>query len=495
MDKLYEIRKRVADYIKRNNMIANEDVVVTGVSGGADSMCLLSLLLELRDIWNIEIVVVHVHHGIRGQAADEDMEYVKQFCRLNSVEFEGFHFDIPAIALENHISEEEAGRLKRYEAFNIVWERKTAEGKKCKIAVAHNADDNSETFLFNLFRGTGIKGLTGISPVRDRIIRPVMCLERKDILDYLLERKTEYRLDETNLETDYTRNKVRLKLLPYIEENINFKARTNINRVAAMLTEINEYMEKQAFAAYNKNTYSDKGSECINILQDLWNEDNIIVRMVIRIAVEGVAGRLKDITSKHIDSIAELGNNQVSRSVDLPYGLRAVKTYKGITIKKVNKVKMSENKRTEEKKAGKPEDKNQEFRLDNLPDGRYVAELDQGYMTFCIEKNTSLDLSEKGYTKFMNCDILTNKLSLRNRRTGDYMVIDSAGSKKKLKDMLIDLKIPREEREELLLLARGQEILWIVGYRMSERCKVDKSDTEIYRVTFTKKPKRMEKNE
>ena len=391
MDKLYEIRKRVADYIKRNNMIANEDVVVTGVSGGADSMCLLSLLLELRDIWNIEIVVVHVHHGIRGQAADEDMEYVKQFCRLNSVEFEGFHFDIPAIALENHISEEEAGRLKRYEAFNIVWERKTAEGKKCKIAVAHNADDNSETFLFNLFRGTGIKGLTGISPVRDRIIRPVMCLERKDILDYLLERKTEYRLDETNLETDYTRNKVRLKLLPYIEENINFKARTNINRVAAMLTEINEYMEKQAFAAYNKNTYSDKGSECINILQDLWNEDNIIVRMVIRIAVEGVAGRLKDITSKHIDSIAELGNNQVSRSVDLPYGLRAVKTYKGITIKKVNKVKMSENKRTEEKKAGKPEDKNQEFRLDNLPDGRYVAELDQGYMTFCIEKNTSLD--------------------------------------------------------------------------------------------------------
>lgn len=109
MDKLYEIRKKAADYIKRNNMIDYEDVIVTGVSGGADSMCLLSLLLDLRNIWNIDIVAVHVHHGIRGQSADDDMEYVKEFCMLKGVEFEGFYFDIPAIAIEKHISQEEAG--------------------------------------------------------------------------------------------------------------------------------------------------------------------------------------------------------------------------------------------------------------------------------------------------------------------------------------------------------------------------------------------------
>ena len=488
MNKLYEIRKSVADYIKRNNMIDYDDVIVTGVSGGADSMCLLSLLLDLRDVWNIDIVAVHVHHGIRGQAADEDMEYVKEFCRLKGIEFEGFYFDIPAIALEKHMSQEEAGRIKRYEALNQVCERKKTAGKNCKIAVAHNMDDNSETFLFNLFRGAGIKGLAGIRPARDNIIRPIMCLDRNTILEYLAEKGTEYRTDETNLETDYTRNRIRLKLLPYIEENINHKAKANINRTASMLTEINAYMENQALKACNKNISIDKNEKKINISENLWLEDNIIVRMVIRMAVEMAAGRLKDITSKHIESIAELGNNRVSRAVDLPYDLRAERTYEGISLKQVNKLK-------KEEQCEGSEDKETEFYLGEMPDGSYRVEAYEGDLTFNIEKTTSLDLSEKGYTKLMNCDILKNKLSVRHRRSGDYMVIDGAGRKKKLKDMLIDLKIPREERDRLWLLAAGSEILWIVGYRMSERCKVDKSSSRAYRVTYMGKQRRMEKNE
>ncbi len=489
MDKLYEIRKKTADYIKRNNMIDYGDVIVTGVSGGADSMCLLNLLLDLRNVWNIDITVVHVHHGIRGQAADDDMEYVKQFCRLKGIEFEGFYFDVPAIALEKRMSQEEAGRIKRYEALNQVCERKKLSGRKCKIAVAHNMDDNSETFLFNLFRGTGIKGLEGIKPARDNIIRPVMCLDRGAILEYLAESKTEYRTDETNLETAYTRNKIRLKLLPYIEENINERAKANINRTAAMLSEINSYMEKQALKAYNKNINTDRDKKNINISDKLWREDKIIVRMVIRMAVEGAAGRLKDITSRHIESIAELGNNHVSRMVDLPYNLKAERTYKGITLKRVNKLKKEEeqNKESEDTEIG--------FCLDGLSEESYKVNMSEGTLTFTVEKNTSLDLSEKGYTKLMNCDILKSKLSVRHRRSGDYMVIDSDERKKKLKDMLIDLKIPREERERLWLLAAGQEILWIVGYRMSERCKVDKSASMACRVTFVGKRQRMEKNE
>lgn len=499
MNKLYEIRKRVADYIKQNNMIDHGDVIVAGVSGGADSMCLLNLLLDLRDIWDIEIVAVHVHHGIRGQAADDDMEYVKEFCKFKGIEFAGFYFDIPAIALKMRVSEEEAGRLKRYEAFNQVCEGKEAEGRKCKIAVAHNMDDNSETFLFNLFRGTGLKGLTGIRPVRDRIIRPVLCLGRSDIVEYLSEKEIEYKTDATNLETDYTRNKIRLRLLPYIEENINDGARVNINRTSAMLSEVSSYMEKQALAAYNKNINIHNDNEKIDISQNLWKEDNIIIKMVIRMAVEKAAGRLKDITSRHIESVVQLGNNQVSRSVNLPYNIKAVKTYDGITLKKAEKQEGAAIKQ-QGKTAAEALDKaeeilNVEFFLDELSDCKYRVELDEGDMTFCIEKNTFLDLSEKGYTKLMNCDILKDKLSVRHRRSGDYMIIDSAGRKKKLKDMLIDLKIPREDRDNILLLAKGQEILWIVGYRMSERCKVDKSDLEVYRVTFTNKLRRMEKNE
>lgn len=503
MNKLYEIRKRVADYIKQNNMIEHGDVIAAGVSGGADSMCLLSLLLDLRDIWDIEVVAVHIHHGIRGQAADGDMEYVKEFCRLRGIEFAGFYFDIPAIALENHLSEEEAGRLKRYEAFNQVCERKMAEGRSCKIAVAHNMDDNSETFLFNLFRGTGLTGLTGIRPVRDRIIRPVLCLSRKDIEEYLSEKEIEYKTDATNLETDYTRNKIRLKLLPYIEENINDGVRGNINRASEMLTEVSSYMEKQALSAYYKNINTDNDNEQIDISEKLWKEDNIIVKMVIRMAVEKAAGRLKDITSRHIESVLQLGRKQVSRSVDLPYDIRAIRTYEGITLKKKRQQGHTEIQRDKSlaKTLNMKEDKlNIEFLINELAsnelsEGKYRLELKEGDMTFSIEKNTSLDLSEKGYTKLMNCDILKDKLSVRHRQSGDYMIIDSAGRKKKLKDMLIDLKIPREDRDHILLLAKGHEILWIVGYRMSERCKVDKTASEIYRVAFIPKLKRKEKYE
>lgn len=493
MNKLYEIRKKAADYIKQNNMIDHGDVIVAGVSGGADSMCLLNLLLDLRNIWDIEVVAVHVHHGIRGQAADDDMEYVENFCRQQRIEFFGFHFDIPAIALENHLSCEEAGRIKRYEAFNQVYEKKAAEGRNCKIAVAHNMDDNSETFLFNLFRGTGIKGLAGIRPVRDHIIRPVLCLGRKEIVEYLTEKEIEYKTDATNLETDYTRNKIRLKLLPYIEENINEGARGNINRTAMMLTEINDYMEKQALASYNNNIHicMAKDDTCIqtDISGKLWDEADIIVKMVIRMAVEKTTGKLKDITSRHIESVAELGKNQVSRAVDLPYGIRAVRTYEGIRLEKRNKGNKTEKNLRMEKTTEKEKTEEAvyiEIRKDKMMDGQLSIELPEGIMTFSVEKNTLLDLSEKRYTKLMNCDILKDKLSVRHRKTGDYMIIDSEGRKKKLKDMLIDLKIPKEERDNVLLLAKEQEILWIVGYRMSERCKVQmNTSSDVYRVNFT----------
>lgn len=493
MNKLYEIRKKAADYIKQNNMIDHGDVIVAGVSGGADSMCLLSLLLDLRNIWDIEVVAVHVHHGIRGQAADEDMEYVENFCRQQGTEFFGFHFDIPAVASENHLSCEEAGRIKRYEAFNQVYEKKVAEGRNCKIAVAHNMDDNSETFLFNLFRGTGIKGLTGIRPVREHIIRPVLCLERKEIVEYLTEKEIEYKTDATNLETDYTRNKIRLKLLPYIEENINVGARGNINRTAMMLTEVSDYMEKQALAAYNNNIHicRAKDDTCTktDISGRLWDEADIIVKMVIRMTVERAAGKLKDITSRHIESVVELGKNQVSRAVDLPYGIRAVRTYEGIRLEKKNKVNKTGKQNSGTEKAAGVEKTEEvvyiEICKEKMTDGQISIKLPEGMMTFSVEKNTLLDLSEKRYTKLMNCDILKDKLSVRHRKTGDYMIIDSEGRKKKLKDMLIDLKIPKEERDNILLLAKEQEILWIVGYRMSERCKVQMNTSSVYRVTFT----------
>lgn len=467
MDKLYEIRKKVSDYIKLNSMISPKDTIVAGVSGGADSMCLLNLLLDMRDEYEIRIIAVHIHHGIRGAEADEDMQFTEDFCKKHNVEFYGERFDIPTFAKEKHLSSEEAGRLKRYETFNRVLNQcnNTSYGK---IAVAHNMDDNTETFLFNLFRGTGLTGLTGIRPVRGNIIRPVLCLSREEILAYLKEKNVTYRTDCTNEQTEYTRNKIRLKLLPYIKENINEGAKANINRTAVMLGQMADYMERQAEEMYKK--YVKENEKGCLLGTGLWEQDKVIVSMVIRKAIEKTAGRLKDITSLHIESIVGLGNNTVSKSVDIPYGIKAQKTYDGVNLFK-------ENKNYEQ-----IYEQDINFKLEDILNNEGMVETYKGKVSFVIEKNKCIDLREKIYTKLMDYDILNGDLSIRNRKAGDYMIIGNAGQKKKLKDLLIDLKIPREQRDSLLLLAKGQEILWIIGYRMSERCKITEETTKILKV-------------
>lgn len=200
--------KKVLNFIKENNMLQNGDSVVLGVSGGADSICMLYVLKEISKFINLKLVVVHVHHHIRGKEADGDMEYVRKICDKEHIPYEIFHIDAKKEAIARGMSEEEAGRVCRYECFAKVQEKYNAN----KISVAHNLNDNSETILFNLFRGTGIKGISGIPMQRDNIVRPLLCVSRKEIEKYLEENHISYRTDKTNFETEYSRNKLRLEL-------------------------------------------------------------------------------------------------------------------------------------------------------------------------------------------------------------------------------------------------------------------------------------------
>lgn len=474
MERKDGIKRKVFNYIKENHMIEQNDTVVVGVSGGADSMCLLHLLLELRESMKIYIEVVHINHGIRGDEAKRDMSYVEESCKKWGVNFHGFRYDIPKLSKELHMSSEEAGRLKRYEAFNETLNKaqKINKSERGLIAVAHNMDDNSETFLLNLFRGTGLQGLSGITPVRDNIVRPVLCLKRNEIEEYLKESKIEYKTDSTNLEDIYTRNKIRLNLLPFVSENINERAKENINRTAQMLTEVSDYMNKVTEKSYKKYVVKNENEYVIG--NELFlEEDDIIISMVIRMVISELSGKLKDVTKKHVESVMKLYLNQVSRRVDMPYKIRAVRMYDGI------KMYLTDEGKSERK----------EFCLDidieksigktiEIREGEFI-EISKSEKKFENEYP-----EEKIYTKWMNCDILKGSLSLRNRRQKDYMVIDFKGRKKKLKDILIDMKIPKDERDNLLLLAKDSEVLWIVGYRMSERCKINKNTTDIVKVQY-----------
>ena len=298
-----DMMRKVLDFVNKNNIFKHGDSVILGVSGGADSVCMLHLLNSLKEDLGIELTVVHVDHGIRGIEAERDAEFVEHISEELGVECKIFHIDIPAIAREKKMSEEETGRIERYAVFESVAEEIGAN----KIAVAHNLNDNSETVLFNLFRGSKLKGMTGIPVKRGKIIRPLLCLTRKEIEGYLEKHHLDYCIDSTNKETQYSRNKLRLDILPYIKENINSKAEEHIVNTAQSLREVYDYIECQTDEAYENYV---KNNIILNESKDL---PSVILKEVVRRWIFNNTGSLKDITATHIDMVISLLHNSVSK--------------------------------------------------------------------------------------------------------------------------------------------------------------------------------------
>lgn len=211
------MEQKVNAYIQKYHMLEKGEKIVIGVSGGADSVCLLFLLLSLRSEWDLKLQAVHVHHGLRGADADADEQYVRKLCQVQDVPLYVFHEDVKAYAKERGMTEEEAGRVLRRERFVQI---KNETGAS-KIVLAHHKNDNVETVLWNLSRGSGIRGAGGIRPKNGDWIRPLLCVTREEIEDYLGERKIAYCEDATNKEDDYTRNRLRNHVIPYLQEEIN----------------------------------------------------------------------------------------------------------------------------------------------------------------------------------------------------------------------------------------------------------------------------------
>lgn len=465
------MRDKVEKFITEHGMLENVKNVVAGVSGGADSMCMLHILNQMRERYGYHLCVVHIHHGIRGKDADEDLAYVEKCCREWKIEFRAFRYQVEELAEEWHMSCEEAGRKVRYDAFREVLE----ELGGGKIAVAHNSNDVSETFLFHLFRGTGIKGLVGIRPVRGEVIRPVLCLDRHEILEYLEENGINYKTDVTNEEELYTRNKIRNRLLPFVEGEINKNAGRHIFQAASAMDEIEQYMEKQADKAYLTVVETNGNGYALNI-DSLRSCDKVIQKMLFRKVIGNLAGKLKDITSVHIDMIMEIAEGETGRKARLPYGIICEKQYRLLRIY----VEDVGEKQEIEEYAVEFSLKETEQTMDiHLPEkrGRIRLEITEN-------RKRNWENEEKIYTKWLDYGILTSTFQIRNRRPGDYIVVNEQGGRKKIKDYFIDLKIPREERNRVLLLARDSEIFWIIGYRLSEHCKVREGTENVVKIEY-----------
>ncbi|WP_371296600.1 tRNA lysidine(34) synthetase TilS [Ruminococcus sp.] len=467
--------KRIEKFIQKYHMLTCGDKVIAGVSGGADSVCLFLMLLEVREKIGFDLIAVHVHHGLRGEAADQDQRFVEALCEQHRIPLEIFRVNLESIAKKRKQSLEEAGRMVRREAFESVCKKYGGN----KIALAHHQNDNAETLLWNLSRGTGLDGLGGIRPVNGKFIRPLLCMNRKEIEEYLAKRKQSYCIDETNAGTDYTRNKLRHLVLPILEEQVNSAAVRHMNETMEQIWELQEYMQEQVEAAYQECVQEHFEKACwIQIQQKSFETfPELIKKMVIRKGMEQVGGKKRDLSHKHVDVMMELMNKQVGRTLDLPYEMHAKRNYEGIRLEKQRTYSSGE-----EKKAEIMQECMSEL---NIPGETILADRNLKLRCKILEKPKNLsikDIPQKIYTKWFDYGIIKSSLYIRTRQAGDTIVIDEKGHQKKLKNWFVDEKIPKEVRDSQLLLAENNEILWVLGHRMSQAYQVKQSTKWILQI-------------
>ena len=450
----------ICRYIRREELIRPGEKVLAGVSGGADSTALLLILNELKEELGTEVEAVHVEHGIRGEESLSDEAFVRDLCRSLNIKLWCRHADVPRFRAETKESLEEAARNVRYEAFERIREKTGAD----KIALAHHADDQTETVLYHLCRGSGLSGLAGMSPARGRIIRPFLETPRKDIEEWLKSRGQTWRTDSTNLQTDQVRNRIRLEVLPLLEREINPASSRHIREAAGIVREALEHMERETDALEKELvTFGEvqggvPGKARISCREleklDSAAAGSLVRRMIFRVT-DGKG--LKDLSSRHVESVLSLARKGGGKKTDLPGQLEALRERDDLVIRTMG----------DGDKMTVPEE---DVFLPGADGTVLFGELRVKVSWLSGEETGQLltaGIPEKKYTKWLACDTINDGICLRTRRPGDYLIINEAGGRKKLSDYMTDEKIPARLRDKIPVAAAGSHILWVVGYRIS----------------------------
>lgn len=412
-------------------MISAGDTVGVGLSGGADSVALTHFLYNNREKLLIkELKAVHVHHGIRGDEADRDMEFAESFCESLGIELLSFKADIPAEAARTGESVEECARRVRYDCFKKAG---------CdKFATAHNLNDNAETFFFNLARGTSLTGLTGIPYVRDFYIRPLLDCTRNEIEEYIKENGLSFVTDSTNLSDDYTRNKIRHNILPlFFELNPSFDKA--FSRCLESLYNAKEYIEDETEELYLKSK-KDGFFDCSVFKDEREAVRFSAIRMILK------SENVKDISYEHIKAVDNIIKN--GGAANLPKASV-----------------LSERQRLYFKVPEIPECFEMRISSENVrtPIGSFKIK------AYC-QKDLQ-NLNKRVLDNLIDCDKITSNLVLRNRRDGDSVRLYGRNGTKTLKKLFNERKIPVSKRPGIAILSDDNGIIWLEGFGVSERAR------------------------
>lgn len=482
----------VIEEIRAYEMIRTGDRVIIGVSGGMDSICLLYILNKLSIEWGFSIFAVHVNHMLRGEESERDKNFVRDFCSSNNIPCMAVNTDVNSLAAQKKMSVEEAGRFARYQAFEIAAVKLCGRDKihEARIAVAHHRDDNVETVLLNLARGSGINGIKGIVPINKRekltFIRPLLGVGREEIEKYVLANKLSYVTDSTNSRDDYARNKIRLHVIPELQK-VNSRVSEHINETAAAFVQVQEYMEKQIDAAMN-NVVDIRDDSIAISAANLKAKEPAIQTGIIYRCIGKMAGTLKDITRIHVHDVLSLTDKQTGRRIELPYGLTAQKSYDNILIRKAERGSIGARRDYEKKPVHMTMGNHINISLKDLEKtGKTFIMADGGKLSFKVvdvdDSNREQLMKKNLYKKAFDYDTIKGSLILGRPMPDDE--IRFAGGTKSLKKYFTDEKIPWEIRNQLLVLKDVNSTLWVLGYRIGEPYKLTRHTIRALVVTIT----------
>jgi len=460
------IVKQLLNTVQEHQLIQSGDKIVVAVSGGPDSVCLLHLLHSLKSRLGIELYGAHLNHNIRGIEAQMDARYVLNLCEdLNIICFIK-SADVEAYGKEHQLTSEQAGRMLRYEFFDEVLNKVDAN----KIAVAHNYNDQAETVLMRLLRGSGMQGLTAIQYQRDRVIRPLLDVHREDIEAYCNRHNLIPRIDETNLTSIYHRNKIRRELIPYLEENYNPSVLTSLVKTANILKEDFDYIEEAAKVMYKDLVHFEKKDQVSFSITALEKQHPALKARMLRRAGEELLGKGELLSYQQIQNLLELlDKKQTGKSIHLPLGLEAAVSYDKLIFSKG--------------REGEIEPFKEELRVNDIT---YVHALKASFELRVFPKEEVSKVSKDKFEKHFDFDQFRQTIFARNRRDGDRFWPLGLSGKKKLKDFFIDCKVERRERDLIPLICDGKDIVWVVGYRISEKYKITDRTQQILSIKLLK---------
>ena len=442
-----ELFREILNINKKYNLIESNDIIVVGFSGGPDSVFLVEMLKKLKNFINFKIYLVHINHLLRGEDADSDENFSFEYAKKNNLEIFIKRIPVKEIAKEIGKTLEEVGREERYKFFSEIYEKVRAT----KIATAHNKDDQIETFLFRLIRGTSLQGLEGIKIKNNNVIRPISEIYKKDILEYLNKNEIQYKIDKTNFENEFTRNSIRLDLIPFIEERYNIKFK---DKIFSLIKEIRENNQNNSL---NLSDYTDSENRIIlektkflsnfdkkNLLSLFLNKKNI------------------EVNRNKIDEISSLIKSNGTKKIDLDKSYRIVKDYTYLYI----------------------EDKKENCVINNNVIQVKIPS-EQIFDNFKITVSTveNLDIP-KQKNQYLLDAIYNDIIEVRYRKEGDRIFLGEKHSKK-IKEIFIDQKIPKDIRDRLPIFLYNDTIFWIYNVKKSYIPKINKNESKLIKVLIT----------